>query len=227
MLKMIRQLNTKLYITFIIVCSISIFVQMFSVNTVKASAQESIKYQPSKIEVETVEVKDIHRMAEPTTIEYTTELLPNEIYEEVTTVNPSNILSNVEDTVLEHVNYIAENYEPESPLSESDIELLARAIHAESGNQDEKGKRYVADVVLNRMRYWNASVHDILYADSQFSTAPYLMDSSNTPTEEELQIAREESVCQLDYEIYYFRTKYYHSYGTPKFQHGAHYFSIR
>ncbi len=225
MLKTIRQLNTKLYIAFIVVCAISIFVQMFSVNTVKASAQESLKYQPSKIEVETVEVQDIHRMAEPTTIEYTTELLPREIYEEVTTVNPSDILSNVEDTVMEHVNYIAENYEPESPLTDEELDLLARVIHAESGNQDEKGKRLVADTVLNRMAYNNADIHSIIYADGQFSTAPILYNADNTPTEEELQIAFEESISQIDYEVYYFRTGHYHACGHPAFQWGAHYFS--
>lgn len=240
MLKNIRKLNTRLCLTYILACTIFLGSQavMFESNTIKASAQECSK---NKVEVETIEVVQLNTYAAPeiitvaTAIRTATDLVPaelnisEEVVEEVdpnlVTVNPVDIAENVEDIVIKHTSYIAENYVPESPLTDKELDLLARVIHAESGNQDEKGKRLVADTVLNRMAYNNADIHSIVYADGQFSTAPILYNADNTPTEEELQIAFEESISQIDYEVYYFRTGHYHACGHPAFQWGAHYFS--
>lgn len=231
MLKNIRKLNTRLCLTYILACMLLLTSQavMFSKNTIKASAQEYVS--KNQVEVETIEIKQSNMYAEaPITIVNTvTTLVPAEenISNDVPTVNPVDIAENVEDAVIEHASYIAENYVPESPLTDEELDLLARVIHAESGNQDEKGKRLVADTVLNRMTFNNADIRSIVYADGQFSTAPYLYNSDNTPTEDELQIAYEESIEQIDYEVYYFRTGHYHTCGTPAFQWGAHYFNNR
>ena len=229
MLKNIRKLNTRLCLTYILACTIMLTSQaiMFSKNTIKASAQEYAG--KNQVEVETIEVKQSYTYAEAAPVVLSTALVPAEenISNDVPTVNPVDIAENVEDAVIEHASYIAENYVPESPLTDEELDLLARVIHAESGNQDEKGKRLVADTVLNRMAFNNADIRSIVYADGQFSTAPYLYSSDNTPTEDELRIAYEESIEQIDYEVYYFRTSYYHACGTPAFQWGAHYFSNR
>lgn len=227
MLQNTRKLNTRLYIGYILVCSLFLSTQtfMFNTNTIKASAQEY-----NKVEVETIEIKQSYMLAEaPEVVVIENTLVPAEenISNDVPTVNPVEVASNIEDNIIETAAYIAENYVPESPLTEEELELLARVVHAESGNQDEEGKRLVADTVLNRMAYNNASVRAIVYAEGQFSTAPSLMNARNTPTEDELKIAYEESISQLNYEVYYFRTGYYHSYGTPAFKHGAHYFNTR
>ena len=225
MLQNTRKLNTRLYIGYILVCSLFLSTQtfMFNTSTIKASAQEY-----NKVEVETIEIKQSYMLAEaPEVVVIENTLVPAEeiISNDVPTVNPVDIAGNVEDAVIEHASYIAENYVPESPLTDEELDLLARVIHAESGNQDEKGKRLVADTVLNRMAYNDASIRAIVYAEGQFSTAPILYNADNTPTEEELQIAFEESISQIDYEVYYFRTGHYHACGHPAFQWGAHYFS--
>ena len=231
MLKNIRKLNTRLCLTYMFACIIVLTSQafMFNKNTIKASAEEYVS--KNQVEVETIEIKQSNKYtAAPIEVVNTvTTLVPAEetISNDVPTVNPVDIAENVEDAVVEHASYIAENYVPESPLTDEELDLLARVIHAESGNQDEKGKRLVADTVLNRMTFNNADIRSIVYADGQFSTAPYLYNSDNTPTEDELRIAYEESIEQINYEVYYFRADHYHDCGTRAFQWGAHYFSTR
>lgn len=235
MLKNVRKLNTRLCLAYIAAALIFLSSQaiMFGTNTIQASAQECSK---NKVEVETIEIVQPNKYAAPNVLTVTssvltvTELVPSEVISEVDSdlvlVNPVDIVKNVEDSVIEEATYIAENYVPESPLTDEELDLLARVIHAESGNQDEKGKRLVADTVLNRMAHNNTDIHSIVYAKDQFSTAPILYNADNTPTEEELQIAYEESISQINYEVYYFRTGHYHeNLGTPAFQWGAHYFS--
>lgn len=215
MFKNIRKLNTVSYICCIIVCFVFASTHSLTAKTcmVKASAKELNKIQVEE-HVQTIEYSKTY--SGPPTIMVNT--LQNNI-------TPTDIAENVIESVDDMVEDIIENYEPESPLTEEEIELLARVVHAESGNQDEIGKRLVADVVLNRMAKYDASLHDIVYADNQFSTAPYLYNNSNNPTEEELKIARQESIEQYDYEVGYFRLGSYHPYGTPAFIHGAHYFN--
>ena len=216
MFKNIRKLNTVSYICCIIACFILASSHFLTTKTcvVKASAKELDKIQVEE-HVQTIEYSKTY--SGPPTI--TVNTLQNNL------LTPTDIAENVIESVDDMTEDIIENYEPESPLTEDEIELLARVIHAESGNQDEIGKRLVADVVLNRMTEYEANLHDIVYADNQFSTAPYLYNSSNNPTEEELNIAKEESIEQYNYEVGYFKLGSYHTYGTPAFIHGAHYFN--
>lgn len=216
MFKNIRKLNTISCICYIIVCFILVSSHFLTTKTcvIKASARELDKIQVEE-HVQTIEYSKTY--SGPPAI--TVNTLQNNL------LTPTDIAENVIESVDDMTEDIIENYEPESPLTEDEIELLARVIHAESGNQDEIGKRLVADVVLNRMTEYEANLHDIVYAENQFSTAPYLYSSSNNPTEEELNIAKEESIEQYNYEVGYFRLGSYHSYGTPAFIHGAHYFN--
>lgn len=216
MFKNIRKLNTVSCICCIIVCFILASSHFLTTKTcmIKASARKLDKIQVEE-HVQTIEYSKTY--SGPPTIMVNT--LQNNL------LTPTDIAENVIESVDDMTEDIIENYEPESPLTEDEIELLARVIHAESGNQDEIGKRLVADVVLNRMTEYEANLHDIVYAENQFSTAPYLYSSSNNPTEEELNIAKEESIEQYNYEVGYFRLGSYHPYGTPAFIHGAHYFN--
>ena len=170
-----------------------------------------------------INVKQVYAINTPTI--YTVELEP--IDDTTNIINPINIKQNMENSVKANVCNIISNYSPKSSLSTEEIDLLARVIHAESGNQDEIGKRLVADVVLNRMLDQNKSLYDIVYATTQFATVPVLYLESNTPTEEEYKIAEEESINEYNSDVYYFRTLFYHSFGTPAFQHGDHFFSTK
>lgn len=117
--------------------------------------------------------------------------------------------------------------EVETVLSETDIDLLAKVVHAEAGNQDMIGKRLVADVVLNR--YYSDefpdTIHDVVYQQGQFSTAIYL--ERIIPTESDYEAVEKELIERIDENVLWFRTTKYHIYGEPLYQHGAHYFSGR
>lgn len=104
--------------------------------------------------------------------------------------------------------------------SKNELELLAGVIHAEAGNQDETGKRLVADVVLNRVSdaRFPDSIEGVITQAGQFTElAGY--------TEADMIAAQKAMKERLDAGVLWFRTGEYHKYGTPLYQHGAHYFS--
>ena len=111
----------------------------------------------------------------------------------------------------------------EFTLDEDEMELLAKLVHAEAGNQDQVGKRLVVDVVLNRMMdsSFPDTIGGVIYQSGQF-TRP-----ATFYTESDMQAVIEECQRRIDTEILWFRTGTYHNVGTPAYQHGAHYFSKR
>lgn len=111
-----------------------------------------------------------------------------------------------------------------------EIELLAQLIQAEAGNQDELGKRYVADVVLNRVdsKDFPDTIEDVIFQMNpvQFSCVidGNFDKASWTVTEECYTVALEEVEERQNSEILYFSSTKYIS-GTPMFKYGNHYFS--
>lgn len=123
---------------------------------------------------------------------------------------------------------IDEQEEIRNEIFYGELEELAILIQAESGNQDELGKRYVADVVLNRVdsEDFPDSINNVLRQDKQFAC---IVDGNYakaewTVTEDCFQIALEEYENRTNSEILYFRTDRYGT-GVPAFKHGDHYFS--
>ena len=125
---------------------------------------------------------------------------------------------------------IDEQEEIRNEIFYGELEELAILVQAESGNQDELGKRYVADCVLNRVddNGFPDTIHDVLYqmnpiqfastVDGNYAKAEW------TVTEDCFQIALEEYYSRTNSEIHYFRTDRYGT-GVPAFKHGDHYFS--
>lgn len=123
---------------------------------------------------------------------------------------------------------IAEEVEPDEPLAtEEEIELLALLVMAEAEGECEEGQRLVIDVVLNRVDdpHFPNTIQEVVYQKNQFSgmygeriTRCYVKD-------ELVQLVREELKNRTNYDVIFFRTQHYHSYGVPMFQVGAHYFS--
>ena len=83
------------------------------------------------------------------------------------------------------------------------------------------------DVILNRVDdpHFPDTIYDVIYQKNQFAgmygdriTRCYVKD-------ELVQLVREELENRTDYDVVFFRTGHYHSYGVPKFPVGAHYFS--
>lgn len=50
------------------------------------------------------------------------------------------------------------------------VELLARVIHAEAGNQPYNGKLAVGNVVLNRMEYYEKPLEEVIFKPRQFTS---------------------------------------------------------
>ena len=112
-------------------------------------------------------------------------------------------------------------------VTQEEIELIALCVMAEAEGECEYGQRLVIDVILNRVDdpHFPDTIYDVIYQKNQFAgmygdriTRCYVKD-------ELVQLVREELENRTDYDVVFFRTGHYHSYGVPKFQVGAHYFS--
>lgn len=77
------------------------------------------------------------------------------------------------------------------PVSESDLNLLARLITAEAGSEPYEGQVAVGAVVLNRIRSgrFPTTVREVIYQPGQFSSLPKL--DRIEPSEVSLSAARE------------------------------------
>ena len=67
-------------------------------------------------------------------------------------------------------------------LSTTDVDMIARTVEAEAGNQDLKGKRLVACVILNRMESeeFPDTANGVLSQPGQFSTYTVLDETEST-----------------------------------------------
>lgn len=124
--------------------------------------------------------------------------------------------------VVTEKEYLPEIKTVETPLNDSEKEVLAKVVHAEAENQDFTGKRLVVDCVLNRVdcEAYPNHVWGVVLQDGQFVR-------SETYTQDDMDAVEKEMEERLDYDVMYFRTKHFHSFGTALFQHGDHFFSGR
>lgn len=120
--------------------------------------------------------------------------------------------------------------ELEAELWNDSLEYLALCVEAEAGNQTELGKRLVCDVVLNRYdsgKY--ETLYDVINEEHkgvyQFSVVQDGRIFEVIPAESTYRIVAEELENRTNTEVLYFRTEYYHTFGTPLFQEDDHYFS--
>ncbi len=138
---------------------------------------------------------------------------------------------NIEEPTTPTTGEIDLKYQIEFENYMGELELLANLVEAESGNQDLKGKRLVADVVLNRVesdRFPN-TITEVIYQDYQFSTVldGALERASWHISDESFEAVRLEALeCEerLDEEVLFFTYGDYNPYCTPGYQYGSHYF---
>lgn len=116
-------------------------------------------------------------------------------------------------------------FEPEElSASEEDVMLLALLTMAEAEGEPEEGKRLVIDSVLNRMDspWFPDTIYEVVWQ-------PYQYSGMKSPRIDQCwvkeELVREELKHRTNYDVIFFRTKRYSSYGVPMFQVGAHYFS--
>lgn len=123
--------------------------------------------------------------------------------------------------------------EDPAPAINPEVELLAALVHAEAGNQDMKGRRLVADTVLNRVRSddYPDSIEGVIYQRGQFSTVSdgaldrALAGSTSDADREAARLAIEEG--PVDQFILFFCSTGYSAYGTPAFKYQDHYFCYK
>ena len=118
----------------------------------------------------------------------------------------------------------------EAELWTDSLEYLACCVEAEAGNQSELGKRLVCDTVINRFNSGKyETIYDVINEEHngvyQCSVVEEGRIFEATPTEETYRIVAEEIENRTNTEVLYFRTKQYHTFGTPLFKEDNHYFS--
>ncbi len=141
--------------------------------------------------------------------------------------------TNINYVKISHPTFEDEQEEIRNEIFYGELEELVILVQAEAGNQDELGKRYIADIVFNRLddKDFPDSIHDVIYQMNpiQFATTTdgSLEKAGYTVTEETFQIVLDEYFNRTNSDIIYFRTERYHECGTPAFKYGDHYFSTK
>ena len=117
---------------------------------------------------------------------------------------------------------------PEDMYLES-MDMLARCVEAEAGNQGLEGKRLVVDVILNRVRDkdFPDTITGVITQEYHFSSYWNGAMERVTVSEETRQAIRME-LEEIGYPgVMYFREGDWPLYGTPWKQVGDHYFSTK
>lgn len=140
----------------------------------------------------------------------------------------------VEETIVESETETMETETEEETvkmpyISDEELDLLARCVMAEAGNQEELGKRLVIDVILNRVDCElfasQDTISDVIFARGQFQVVSNGTIYKYTPTDDIYDLIREELINRTNQDVVYFRTGKYHSVGKPYDKVGDHYFS--
>lgn len=148
------------------------------------------------------------------------------------------VVQSYRDTEFEPVVYLEEALEETEPipepveeplysLTEEEIDLLALVTMAEAEGEPEEGKRLVIDTILNRVdsTKFPDTVYDVIYQPKAF-TSMWTSRVKRCHVRDDIrQLVIEELESRTNDEVIFFRTDHYHSYGTPVFQVGNHYFS--
>lgn len=108
-----------------------------------------------------------------------------------------------------------------------EMEMVAQLVMAEAGNQDLTGKRYVVDVVLNRVDSdeFPNTVEEVIFQDNQFSVIKNgaFEEAGWTVTEECYEAVMLEYEERLNYDILYFSQEP-SKYASNHFKHQDHWF---
>ena len=112
-------------------------------------------------------------------------------------------------------------------FKDEDLELLAKCVEAEAGNQGYLGKRLVCDVVLNRASSpeFPDTIEEVINQPGQFSVVANGMIDKVEPSDDTWEAIANETEYRTDAEILYFRTGKYSEFGEPAYQVDDHYFS--
>ena len=103
--------------------------------------------------------------------------------------------------------------EEAEPVVFEETEILAKLLYREAGSMGYEGQRYVCSAILNLSDYTGRSIWDLAHDINTMAVAP-IVDSA-VPNETQYQVIEDVLNGARVEEICYFRTSYYHSFGTP------------
>lgn len=124
--------------------------------------------------------------------------------------------------------FIEETDTPEEfYISQEEIELIALVAMAEAEGESEYGKRLVVDTILNRMDsdYWPDTVNEVIWQPGQYTSMWNGRIDRCYIRNDIYQLVCEELVSRSNYDVVFFQTDCFSSYGQPLFQEENHYFS--
>lgn len=109
------------------------------------------------------------------------------------------------------------------------VELMAKVVEAEAGNQNLLGKRMVADVILNRVRDedFPNTIVDVIFQKNAFAVIDNGM-YEQVEISEETWTAVWMELEEVSYPgLFYFCSTGFREYGTPWNKIGDHYFNTK
>ena len=134
---------------------------------------------------------------------------------------------NVNNYVSTTIDEVKEKYQVESrQVTEREYELLCRVCMSETGGiygEPLQGKIAVVETILNRVDMGWGTIEEVVTEPYQYSMA------DNGDPDESVYSAVDIALIgsgMFPDNMVYFRTEYYHSFGEPFMQIGAHYFSL-
>ena len=113
-------------------------------------------------------------------------------------------------------------------LNAEEKDLLARLIKLEAGDQSWECQCAVGSVVLNRLKQeygGKKTLHGVIYARGQFSTAYRIKRTKATQTQKDVVEYLLQNGVTLPEDVIYFHYKRYGKWGTPYCRIGTEYFS--
>lgn len=149
-----------------------------------------------------------------------------EVTNVVATVEPIEVVEIIEPIELPEAPQVVEE-EPDLPLTDAEIDLIALVTMAEAEGESEQGKRLVISTILNRVddsRFPN-TVNGVVYQPNAFEAMHNGRADRCYVSETIRELVISELRNRTNREVMYFRTGHYSSYGTPLFKVGNHYFS--
>lgn len=149
-----------------------------------------------------------------------------EIRNVVATVEAIEVVEVVEPVELLDAPRVVEE-DPDLPLTDAEIDLIALVTMAEAEGESEQGKRLVISTILNRVddkRFPN-TVNGVVYQPNAFEVMHNGRINRCYVSESIRDLVISELYNRSNHEVIYFRTGHYSSYGTPLFKVGNHYFS--
>ena len=129
----------------------------------------------------------------------------------------------------ENIESIEETKKETDQPENNEIDLLARCVEAEAGNQSILGKRLVVDTILNRVdsEDFPDSISEVIEQPGQFGVVENGSINKVDPTKDTYEAIALEKENRISKEVMFFQAGKYSQFGNPFERVGDHYFSTK